>query len=61
MERAESRLHALSPLRVLERGYALVYAANGKLLRSADDVHDDDAIVAQLARGRVRARVTGKD
>jgi exodeoxyribonuclease VII large subunit len=61
VERAESRLNAMSPLRVLERGYALVYAANGKLLRSADDVHDDDAIVAQLARGRVRARVTGKD
>ena len=61
VERAESRLNAMSPLRVLERGYALVYAANGKLLRSADDVHDDDAIIAQLARGRVRARVTGKD
>jgi len=61
VERAESRLQALSPLRVLERGYALVYAAGGKLLRSAEDVHDDDAIIAQLARGRVHARVTGKE
>jgi exodeoxyribonuclease VII large subunit len=61
MERAVSQLQAMSPLRVLERGYALVYAANGKLLRSADDVRDDDAIVAQLASGRVRARVTGKE
>jgi exodeoxyribonuclease VII large subunit len=61
VERAESRLQAMSPLRVLERGYALVYAANGKLLRSADNVRDDDTIIAQLARGKVRARVTGKD
>jgi exodeoxyribonuclease VII large subunit len=60
VERAESRLHALSPLRVLERGYALVYGANGRLLRSAEDVTEDEAIVAQLAVGRVRARVTGK-
>ena len=61
VERAESRLEALSPLRVLERGYALVYGSDGKLLRSADEVHEEDAIVAQLAKGRVRARVTGTD
>jgi exodeoxyribonuclease VII large subunit len=58
IDRAESRLQALSPLRVLERGYALVYTIDGKLLRSAADVHADDAIVAQLATGRLRARVT---
>jgi len=61
VERAESRLHALSPLRVLERGYALVYGSDGKLLRSADAVREEDAIIAQLAKGRVRARVTGTD
>jgi exodeoxyribonuclease VII large subunit len=65
IERAESRLHALSPSRVLERGYALVYidngATNGKLLRSSDDVREEDAVVAQLAKGRIRARVTGKE
>jgi exodeoxyribonuclease VII large subunit len=61
VERAESRLHALSPLRVLERGYALVYGSDGKLLRSADEVREEDAIVAQLAKGRVRARVTGTE
>ena len=61
--RAEARLrrHALSPLRVLERGYALVYGSDGKLLRSADAVREEDAIIAQLAKGRVRARVTGTD
>jgi exodeoxyribonuclease VII large subunit len=58
IDRAESRLHALSPLRVLERGYALVYTADGKLLRSSKDVRAEEAIVAQLATGRVLARVT---
>jgi exodeoxyribonuclease VII large subunit len=61
VEQAESRLSALSPLRVLERGYALVYTANGRLLRSSKDVQDDDAISAQLASGKVRARVTGTE
>ena len=64
VEQAESRLHALSPLRVLERGYALVYLDDGdgtKLLRSSDDVRENEAIVAQLAQGRVRARVTSKE
>jgi len=57
-DRAESRLQALSPLRVLERGYALIYTTDGKLLRSSTDVRTEDMIIAQLATGRVRARVT---
>jgi exodeoxyribonuclease VII large subunit len=65
LERAESRLQALSPLRVLERGYALVYVERvgdgKKLLRSSGEVREDEAIVAQLAQGRVRARVTGTE
>ena len=37
LNRASARLEALSPLAVLSRGYALVYAADGTLLRSAAD------------------------
>jgi exodeoxyribonuclease VII large subunit len=58
---ATTQLEALSPLRVLERGYALVYGANGKLLRSSDDVREGEGVVAQLAKGRVRATVTAKE
>jgi exodeoxyribonuclease VII large subunit len=58
VERATSRLDALSPLRVLERGYALVYGPDGRLLRSAAGVGEGTKIVAQLAEGRLRARVT---
>jgi exodeoxyribonuclease VII large subunit len=61
VERCASRLEALSPLRVLERGYALVYGPDGKLLRSANSVVAYDNIVARLADGSVRARVTGKE
>jgi exodeoxyribonuclease VII large subunit len=58
---ATTQLEALSPLRVLERGYALVYGPNGKLLRSADDVREGESIVAQLARGHLQATVTTKE
>ena len=56
-----SRLEALSPLRVLERGYALVYGPDGKLLRSSTSVVAYDTIVARLAQGTVRAKVTGTE
>jgi exodeoxyribonuclease VII large subunit len=56
-----ARLEALNPLRVLERGYALVYGPDGRLLRSAGEVEKGDAIVARLAEGRLRAIVEGKD
>jgi exodeoxyribonuclease VII large subunit len=55
-----TRLDALSPLRVLERGYALVYGLDGKLVRSADSVVPYDTITARFAHGAVRARVTEK-
>jgi exodeoxyribonuclease VII large subunit len=60
IERSELRLQALNPLRVLERGYALVYGADGKLLRAASQVASGEAIVARLAEGRIQATVTGK-
>lgn len=60
VERADSRLHALSPVRVLERGYALVYGPDGRLLRTSTDVHHGDRITARLANGSVKADVVDK-
>jgi len=57
LQHAGLRLEALSPLRVLERGYALVSTAGGRLLRSAADAAVGEAITARLARGSVRATV----
>jgi exodeoxyribonuclease VII large subunit len=56
--RATVRLDVLSPLAVLSRGYALVYASNGTLLRSAAETSEGRMISARLAQGTVDARVT---
>ena len=58
LDRATSSLEALSPLRVLERGYALVYGPDGKLLRDAANAAPNSQITAKLAKGRIRAMVT---
>lgn len=57
LEHAAGRLVALSPLRVLDRGYALVYGPGGHLLRSAGEVRSGEPITARLANGSLRARV----
>jgi exodeoxyribonuclease VII large subunit len=55
-------LDAVSPLRTLERGFAIVTrAADGAVLTRADAIDVGADIEARLAEGRVRARVTGKD
>jgi len=53
-----ARLDALSPLSVLERGYALVYSSEGTLLRSAAETAPGETLHARLARGSLEARVT---
>jgi exodeoxyribonuclease VII large subunit len=58
LNRASTRLETLSPLAVLSRGYALVYTAEGSLLRSAIDVTQGEAIRARLTHGTIEARVT---
>jgi exodeoxyribonuclease VII large subunit len=56
---ASARLEALSPLAVLNRGYALVYSGGGQLLRNAADVQAGASITARLASGMIEAEVTG--
>ena len=51
-------LGALSPLRVLERGYSVCTTSEGALLRSADSVRVDSQIAVRLHQGGVTARVT---
>jgi exodeoxyribonuclease VII large subunit len=57
LDRAGSKLNALSPVRVLERGYALVYGPDGRLLRSSAEVREGDEIAARLHQGSVQATV----
>lgn len=51
-------LGALSPLAVLERGYALVYDENGMLIKTTMNLAEGQSIAIRLARGRIRGRVS---
>jgi len=50
-------VQALSPLAILDRGYALVFDSGGKLLKNAAQVKTGDEISARLAQGSVTATV----
>jgi len=51
-------LSALSPLRVLERGYSLTTRhTDGTVVRTAGDVQPGDLIATRLADGTIRSRV----
>lgn len=57
--RASDRaLHALSPLRVLDRGYAVLLTDGGRAVRASDEVARGQALAARLASGRLRVTVT---
>src|SRR3954464_3208370 len=60
LEQSAASLEQLSPLKVLERGYALVFDANGVLLKDPAQVADGDEITARLARGTLPAIVKKK-
>jgi exodeoxyribonuclease VII large subunit len=60
VDRAGSKLDALSPVRVLERGYALVYGPDGRLPRTSSEVQQDEQITARLHQGSIRAKVVDK-
>jgi exodeoxyribonuclease VII large subunit len=60
LERIDTALQSLSPLAILDRGYALVFDSQGKLLKKASSVHAGDQISARLSRGEIRAQVTSK-
>jgi exodeoxyribonuclease VII large subunit len=52
-------LEALSPLAVLQRGYAIAQDKDGLLLRDAHSVSIGDHLSVRLARGRLKAKVDG--
>jgi exodeoxyribonuclease VII large subunit len=50
-------LETLSPLAILDRGYALVFDASGQLVKDAAQVKRGDEIKARVARGEILATV----
>ena len=61
LDRRTASLEALSPLAILNRGYALVFDAKGQLVKDATRLEVGEELSARLARGKVRARVTATE
>jgi exodeoxyribonuclease VII large subunit len=61
LDRLRLQLEERSPLRVLERGYAIATDAAGNVLRSADQVALGDSVSIQLHRGRLTTEVKKKE
>jgi exodeoxyribonuclease VII large subunit len=58
---ATASLDALSPLAVLQRGYAIAQREDGTLLRDAKSVSIGESVQVRLARGRIKAKVEDTD
>jgi exodeoxyribonuclease VII large subunit len=56
-EGLRATLDALSPLSILERGYALVFDAKGNLVKDAHQVKPGNEIRARVSRGTIAATV----
>ena len=57
LEQASGKLATLSPVAILERGYSLIFDAQGALVKDASQLTAGDSIHARLARGELDARV----
>lgn len=56
---AAAQLHAISPTRVLDRGYSVTLRADGRAVRTPSDVAPGDPLTTRLAEGTIRSTVQG--
>ena len=61
LERLELQLRERSPLRVLQRGYAIVTDAGGNVVSSAEQAAVGSEVNIQLARGKLGAEVRRRE
>lgn len=57
LEQLSVQLGALSPVKILDRGYALVFDAQGRLVKNATQLSPGDRISARVSRGSLSAEV----
>ena len=57
LESLQVRLQGLSPVAILERGYAIVQDADGAAVRGTGQVEVGDPLSVRLHRGRLEVRV----
>ncbi|PLR99876.1 exodeoxyribonuclease VII large subunit [Bacillus sp. T33-2] len=53
-----STLEALSPLKIMDRGYSLAYSGDGKLIKRTAQVKVDETIHVKLSDGNIECTVT---
>lgn len=58
LEKAMAQLDALSPLRVLHRGYSITQRPDGRIIRDAAETHIGDPIRVKLEKGNLEATIT---
>jgi exodeoxyribonuclease VII large subunit len=61
LDALHARLHSLSPLAVLERGYALVRSSDGRVIRSIAQVAGGDHVTTRLTDGEFSSVVETPD
>jgi exodeoxyribonuclease VII large subunit len=57
LEQLAAKLSQLSPLRILERGYAIVTGSSGAIVKESAAAPEGSEIHVRLAKGRLEARV----
>jgi exodeoxyribonuclease VII large subunit len=57
LDQLSGKLDALSPVKILDRGYALVFDAGGALVKDASRLRPGERISAKVARGSLVAEV----
>jgi exodeoxyribonuclease VII large subunit len=61
LDRLAGRLHALSPLATMDRGYAVPLDGDGRVLRSVEDFSPGQEFRLRVRDGRVASRVEGTE
>ncbi|MBT2687038.1 exodeoxyribonuclease VII large subunit [Bacillus sp. ISL-47] len=56
--RALSTLEALSPLKIMDRGYSLAYTEKEKLIKTVTQINVNDQIKVKVSDGSINCRVT---
>lgn len=56
-DRVISTLQALSPLKIMERGYSLVYSDKNRLVKSIRQVNESESLQIQLSDGSILCKV----
>jgi len=59
--KTNSKLIALNPMAVLNRGYGAVFDGSNKVIKSIDNVDINDEISVKIVDGVIKATVVGKE